>query len=166
MKYNWKCTVCGLHKRYAEKQFPIHHCDVRHEFPLGVIDEVSEEDSKTAEKKRSDFHGVGFFLREIFDDIGIYQKTGCSSCKQLMQQMNVWGPEGCRLQMDEIVSKLEEKSKKFNWSEKVSAAGVLAKKNPRLALIMAAHPFNMFQPLVEEAIRRYEEYLLESPPAG
>jgi len=42
MKYRWACAICGESRNFEERQFPIHHCGVRHVFPMGVISELPD----------------------------------------------------------------------------------------------------------------------------
>lgn len=100
---------------------------------------------------------VGDKLEEIFEEMSLFKFQGCS-CESLKRKMNMWGPQGCREHFAEIVHELEENSKKYNWAQKIRAAGNAA----LTGLVFKINWLNPFPDLVNEAIRRAEV----SPPTG
>ena len=95
-------------------------------------------------------HELAILLRKI----NIMPVAGCR-CKKMMERMNFWGVEGCKLHFDEIVMTLEEDAQLYHWGSYVSAAAmtVLRMEFEMMVSIDITYPF---PGLVRLAIKRAE----------
>lgn len=111
--------------------------------------------------------GPGDELKLMLGDIGIEAVDGCS-CRAKMQQMNVWGVDGCRQHFNEIVGFMKDGAKSFGWEEPLrikaegQKAGIWQKIGWGLKAAASGVAFKVnwldpFPGLVTEAIRRAEE---------
>ena len=69
-------------------------------------------------------NGPGTILhRKIKERLGEDYEAGCG-CEDMVNQMNAWGPAGCRQHLDEIVAKmLDEAKKRPKWKLLASLPG-------------------------------------------
>lgn len=65
--------------------------------------------------------GPGTELEKIFKSINIKANEHCP-CRAMIDQMNLWGVEGCEENFNKIVSHLDEAQHQFRWTEKIRAA--------------------------------------------
>jgi len=139
-----RCSGCGQRFRLKESECP-YICACGREVSIdGVV--LAPALANTAPTV------PGTELRKLFDSIGITPHIGCR-CKEVMSNMDVWGPDGCREHFSEIVTSLEEDAKKYSWRQHVRAA----RKAVLTDLVFKVNPFNPMPDFVLEAIRRAEE---------
>lgn len=102
-------------------------------------------------------YGPGTELKTMLSDVGISPPDNCS-CRTTMLEMDELGPEGCRLNRDEIIKRIEENAEKWGWG-KLSTMHSLAGVGIKSMLSGLAWKVNWLDPfpgLVDEAIRRAE----------
>lgn len=63
----------------------------------------------------------GDCLGEVLGNLGIQTAPGCG-CKDRKAQMNIWGIDGCRANMETIVAWLREQGESASWFTKAKAA--------------------------------------------
>jgi hypothetical protein len=91
--------------------------------------------------------GPGTELKGLLTSIGITEKPNCG-CRARMVQMDLWGPNGCRERLDEIVAWMREGHEKWGWADKLKA-GALATVT---GLAFKINPLDPFPSLVNHAI--------------
>lgn len=96
--------------------------------------------------------GPGTELEAMFKSIHLTGKTGCG-CRTLASQMDRWGPEGCRVRTDEIVTRLRTNWAKLKWTDKARATAMAIGSG----LAFKIDPRDPAPGLLDEAIRRAEE---------
>ena len=100
-------------------------------------------------------NGPGTELMVLFSALTITPK-GCS-CNAVAAQMNLWGPDGCRLPANRarIIANLKEGQDKYSWWDYAKATFIAANKGWAFALT--------WDGLVEESCKRAEQ---KSPNLG
>lgn len=98
--------------------------------------------------------GPGAELKELLKSIGVDPNRLCK-CEELIKLMNEWGVEGCEEpeHFSYIVTQMENKSKKYSWDKKISAAGRAALNG----LVFKVNWLNPWPSLIHDAIRRSVE---------
>lgn len=91
--------------------------------------------------------GPGTELSKLFAMIGIKPTASCG-CNNMINQMNVWGVEGCEKHFDQIVSHLNEAQHQYRWTDKLRAATATVWSG----LAFKIDPLNPFPSLVRIAI--------------
>lgn len=91
----------------------------------------------------------GSELHELLQALGVEMPAECP-CRDRIQQMDVWGAEGCRAKRAEIVEWLRESQREAGWLATLQA-GLSAIRQP---WFRALDPLGS---IVNEAIRRAEE---------
>lgn len=91
--------------------------------------------------------GVGTQLKKKFEVLGI--KIDCGSCRALLQDMNKWGPSGCKERLDAILTRIQQNKKTANlkWSTIIKAGGIALREGLPLSI----------RGLVEQSILEQEE---------
>lgn len=60
--------------------------------------------------------GPGTILKAMIRDWLKVHDEGCGGCKKLLEQMDAWGPDGCRQRIGRIVPQIRRNAKKNkNW---------------------------------------------------
>lgn len=95
--------------------------------------------------------GPGSQLWRILDSIHIKHSATCS-CLTHAEQMNAWGPVGCRLARAEIVEWMKAGQKDYGWGD-IAAAVIRAVTTGLAWRLSILDPFGS---LVDEAIRLAE----------
>lgn len=126
-----RCTRCGFVRK---TKVP---CDRLH-YACG-----NQEGHVPREPVKIPLEGPGTELKSIFSSAGIHGFAGCR-CDALAGQMNLWGPDGCRLRMGYIVAQVQENGRAHDPPIEV--------------------PGEVLVPLVEEAIRLAEARTLSPKP--
>lgn len=105
-------------------------------------------------------HGPGSQLWRLLESLGVRHTADCQ-CLTRAEQMNAWGPAGCRLARAEIVEHMRTHAPAYGWATFVQAAG-------RAVLTGLAWRIDLTDPygsLVDEAIRLAEVAAQSSVPA-
>ena len=98
-KQNRYCIACGWEWKYPDKLWPPRNCD-------------GTPDLRPA---AGQLLGPGDWLHvAILKWVGEGPTRKCG-CEDRINQMNAWGPEGCREHLDEIVGWMEGEAKKHGW---------------------------------------------------
>lgn len=92
--------------------------------------------------------GPGTELKKILADMGIQPKASCSCTKRAIQ-MDQWGVDGCRKNLEQILEWVRDEWVKLEWMERVK----LGYRAVLKGLGISADPIRS---VVEEAIRRAE----------
>ena len=66
------------------------------------------------QRKQNDPDGPGSILRKKFALMGI-KSSGCSGCETTIKQMNVWGPDGCENNINQIVDSILARAGQKGW---------------------------------------------------
>jgi hypothetical protein len=112
--------------------------------------------------------GPGTELKRIFSDLGINSSPDCA-CNAKANEMDIWGVQKCRENVDNIVQWLRENQEKYTWKDRIAAAA----KAVTTGLAFKLNILDPFPSLVAEAIARAEakeqeeavnKYWLELPP--
>lgn len=77
---------------------------------------------------------------------------GCNTCHKIARQMNAWGVEGCRKNMDRLVKHFRTHIKDYSWMERLKAAAMAV----ATGLAFQLDWLNPIPSLINEAIRRAE----------
>jgi hypothetical protein len=96
-------------------------------------------------------HGPGTQLKMILASLGIEATQHCD-CNTRQMQMNEWGPEKCRENIEEILGWMEEGKERWGYAARIKAAS----KALLNGLAFKLNPFDPFPGLIEESIRRAE----------
>ena len=69
---------------------------------------------------------VGTILHKYLIDFGVRPKEGCD-CERHMEQMDLWGPEGCRENLHTILKwlRIEAHKRRFPFSQTLAKQLVL-----------------------------------------
>ncbi len=94
-------------------------------------------------------HGPGSQLWRLLEQLGIEHRADCQ-CLSRAEQMNAWGPEGCREHRDEIIGWMREGQDRFGWRDKLTAAT----RAVTTGLAFRLNPLDPFPGIIDEAIRR------------
>lgn len=107
--------------------------------------------------------GVGSQLWRLLESLGIKHTAACK-CLELAEQMNAWGPAGCRLARAEIVERMRANAKHYGWGAVATAAARAVTTGLAWRLDLA----DVYGSLVDEAIRLAElaEIRFEPQPAS
>lgn len=145
----------------------IHFCNVRPD-PITVTPVAGtwvscglpDPSIMSAEASRSISHrliiqepkGPGTELRKLLRSIGLSPKTGVCLCDDMASNMNLWGVDGCKLRLGEIVIHLKEQFKQTPKSKilKAAALSVLNRWAYRIDIL------DPIPSIVLEAIRRVD----------
>ena len=99
--------------------------------------------------------GCGHHAAMLIAELGM-KKEGCGACNDMVVDMNIWGPEGCRQNREKIIERLRVAYSQSSWTDCIKAAanatrtGAAFKVNP-------LHPVeSLLAWLVDESIRRAE----------
>lgn len=95
--------------------------------------------------------GPGGHLKIIFRQLGFDPNSTCW-CNAYAEQMDLWGPVGCRERLDEIIAHLRKMRKDTSLKQIIRGA-VLALAREETFI----DPTRIEKSLVLEAIRRAEE---------
>ena len=95
--------------------------------------------------------GPGSELKKILASVGINPTPGCD-CNAKMMQMDIWGPDECSVQCEQILGWLRAGEEKWGWKSQIAAAVKLAIKDPLLAITL--NPVDPYPGLVKAAIKR------------
>jgi len=98
--------------------------------------------------KGIDRDAPGSVLAENIRQLGYTVTRGCQ-CKSKIATMNLWGVEGCRERIEEIVDWLERSAKRAGWFERFLTSCPVVRSGSRKVL----------RQLVEKAIRDSEKRL-------
>lgn len=96
---------------------------------------------------------VGTNLAYLLKKFGVEVVTGCGGCDQWMNDMNVWGPQGCRDRFAEIRERLQTKAKELQ----ANAGRVKILKIGMSMLVKAQWP--SIDALIKKAIKQAEKAL-------
>lgn len=147
----WKCTKCGVRWRLEREDFPIRHCGVRHEYPLGVVGETTGTSKGGKRRKQPPAHneGVGTELKALVELLNRKPKSGCG-CKAFAMELNRRGIEWCKANREKIVAKLDEAYHGLTWNEVRESATAAVKSG----LVFRLYPWDVRGSLVDLAIER------------
>lgn len=95
--------------------------------------------------------GPGTELKKMLAAMGINPEPACD-CNAKALQMDLWGPAGCRANLEMIVDWMREGQWRWGWRDKLKAALGTAP----LVVTGAVNPLDPFPGLVAEAVRRAE----------
>lgn len=98
-------------------------------------------------------------MKNLLNSIGVTIRLGCR-CKEMIKNMDIWGPQGCKLKKDEIIMVMEESAEQYSWKDYVMAAALSALILNVQVIGFKINPRNPFPGLVDVAI-----YRAESPTA-
>jgi hypothetical protein len=83
--------------------------------------------------------GVGDRIEQIVEQFtGQIPSLGCG-CDEYLQQMNEWGPDGCRIHLAEILQRFRVEGRTKKWWAKLQRAVPGKKSVYREVLILAIH---------------------------
>lgn len=136
-RYQFKCDGCGTVIWMDEMEAPRGNCPG---IPLP---------------------GPGTELAIIFKSINLNPVPGCR-CAELMFQMNSWGVEGCRVEVNRTsaILQLKEDAKLYDWTKHLEAA-------TRTIVTGQVFKFTSVEGMYDEAVDRTEQkikLLMELPP--
>ncbi len=75
---------------------------------------ITAEDFPSPTIPQQPCQGPGTELKRILAQLGIDEMAGCS-CNATMQKMNEWGPDGCEVNIDWIISQMTAEADKRGW---------------------------------------------------
>lgn len=96
--------------------------------------------------------GPGTELKQVFESLGIRQKSGCL-CNIILRRMNNAGPEGCRSQRNELVEQIRTNATQFGIRHWAGAAA----RAVASGIAFRINPVDPIPGLFDEAVRRAEE---------
>ena len=97
--------------------------------------------------------GPGKEMELLLKELSVPTKSGgCNSCHKIARQMNAWGVEGCRKNMDRLVKHFRTHIKDYSWMERLKAAAMAV----ATGLAFQLDWLNPIPSLINEAIRRAE----------
>ncbi len=96
-------------------------------------------------------HGPGSQLWRLLESLGVQHSADCQ-CLTRAEQMNAWGPAGCREHRDDIIAWMRQGQDRFGWRDKLTAAT----RAVTTGLAFRLNPLDPFPGIIDEAIRRAE----------
>lgn len=100
--------------------------------------------------RKGETRGPGTELKGLLAKLGF--AVGNCKCNQRAEEMNGWGPAGCRERRAEIVAWLKQEADQRRWTARLGAAFHAARR-----LMTFLNPLDPLGSLVDEAIRLAEE---------
>ncbi len=97
----WECSECGYCNTRLRTEPFIRNC------PTTPIEKTA-----TGEVAKT---GPGIRLHELLRERFNLDFTTNCGCRQWIQKMDIWGPDGCRKNIDKIVSKMLGEAKRRKW---------------------------------------------------
>lgn len=142
-----RCPECGRLLQVTAEDFPLNCCGRRYATLPEFV--AAAKGAKPRPRKAIPTEGPGTELKAIFATLGVTESLGCG-CEAMARQMNVWGPERCRLNRARIVKQISDTAAKKGWGETLAAGWASLTSG----LALAINPLDRFGSLVDLAIDR------------